>query len=229
MQLTGNEQIKYPRTPYWISSPSVPKDGRYVSDPEKFVNTTVIITEKLDGSTTLLHRGEVYGRNGEISHFPWHGMARKHHAWKTSQPGFEIEGEPAYLWGEDIYGVHSIRYDPVPEEKTFYAFALMLRGRFQRYDWMTWRTNLFDIPVAPVLSLGTFPSVDALNKKIEELHFQPSALGGELEGVVIRTYDKSFAVEDFADNVCKSVRKNHVQVDAVHWRRNWKPCELKRS
>ncbi|WP_420441492.1 hypothetical protein [Candidatus Palauibacter sp.] len=38
-------------------------------------------------------------------------------AWKVNEP-------EAYLYGEDIYGVHSIAYDPVREHETFHAFAL---------------------------------------------------------------------------------------------------------
>ena len=44
-------------------------------------------------------------------------MVKKHHAWKVTEPN-------VYLYGEDIYGVHSITYGPVEEQKTFYAFGL---------------------------------------------------------------------------------------------------------
>ena len=78
----------------------------------------VVVTEKLDGSNTLLHAGQVYGRSVSTpSGGKWMAMVKKHHAWKVTDPN-------VYLYGEDIYGVHSITYGPVGEHKTFYAFAL---------------------------------------------------------------------------------------------------------
>ena len=44
-------------------------------------------------------------------------MVKKHHAWKVNEPD-------VWLYGEDLYGVHSIEYEPVAEHETFYAFAL---------------------------------------------------------------------------------------------------------
>jgi len=44
-------------------------------------------------------------------------MVKKHHAWKITDPD-------VHLYGEDIYGVHSIEYAPVRETETFHAFAL---------------------------------------------------------------------------------------------------------
>ena len=39
-----------------------------------------------------------------------------------------------YLYGEDIYAVHSIAYDPVHEDTTFHAFALRDRdGAFAAF------------------------------------------------------------------------------------------------
>ena len=88
-----------------------------------------MVTEKLDGGNTLLHKGEVYGRSVSApSVGKWMAMVRKHHAWKVTEP--EI-----FLYGEDIYGVHSIEYDPVPENETFYAFALRFAdGSFSSFQ-----------------------------------------------------------------------------------------------
>ncbi len=44
-------------------------------------------------------------------------MVKKHHAWKVTEPD-------VFLYGEDIYGVHSITYGPVPENETFHSFSL---------------------------------------------------------------------------------------------------------
>ena len=196
--------------------------------PEAFLNKPLVITEKLDGSNTLLHQGNVYGRNGtSVSHFPWYSMVWKHHAWKTNYQGSEWLTASAYLYGEDIYGVHSIQYDPVPENATFYAFALVCSQRHLPYEYLEAIRDEFDIPIVPLLYRGAFSTTEEMSAKISEFHSQPSVLGGEREGVVIKV-DAPFYIKDFASNVCKSVRVDHVQVDAVHWRRNWKPCQLTR-
>ena len=109
---------KYPATPYWPWSPAIGRDDNVHTIPGRFVGQAVVVTEKLDGSNTLLHAGKVYGRSVSApSEGKWMAMVKKHHAWKVTEPN-------VYLYGEDIYGVHSITYGPVEEQETFYAFAL---------------------------------------------------------------------------------------------------------
>jgi hypothetical protein len=45
-----------------------------------------------------------------------------------------------------------------------------------------------------------------------------------MEGVVTRNADE-YAVDAFAANVCKYVRKGHVKTDE-HWTKNWKRAHL---
>ena len=107
---------KYPKTPYWPWSPSIGRDDGVHPDPSRFVGEPVVVTEKLDGGNTLLHAGKVYARSVTApSEGKWMAMVKKHHAWKVQEPGVR-------LYGEDIYGVHSIEYEPVAEHETFYAF-----------------------------------------------------------------------------------------------------------
>ena len=61
---------------------------------------------------------------------------------------------------------------------------------------------------------------------MKQAHGEPSVLGGEREGVVLRLA-QGFSVADFQNNVCKSVRFGHVQTDE-HWTRKWKPCRIER-
>ena len=71
----------------------------------------VVVTEKLDGGNTLLHAGKVYARSVLVpSEGPWMAMVKKHHAWKVNEPD-------VWIYGEDIYGVHSIEYGPVREHR----------------------------------------------------------------------------------------------------------------
>ena len=79
-------------------------------------------------------------------------------------------------------------------------------------------------PVVPVLFRGRFRSVAEISAFMKQAHGEASALGGEREGVVLRLA-RGFPLEDFADNVCKSVRYGHVQTDE-HWTRNWRACRI---
>ena len=138
-------------------------------------------------------------------------------------------GEPdVYLYGEDIYGVHSIVYGAVPENETFYAFTLRYAdGAFAPFEKVESYAEQKEIPVIPVLFKGQFESLDELRGFVEHAHSEPSALGGVREGVVLRLA-KGFPAKDFPNNVCKSVRVDHVQTDE-HWTKTWRPCEILRQ
>ncbi len=213
---------KYPRTPYWPFSPTAGDDGPTAVDAGRFVGVPVVVTEKLDGSCTLLHQGAVYARSVDApTSAKWMAMVKKHHAWKVAEPDM-------FLYGEDIYGIHSIEYGPVPENETFYAFALRDgQGLFSSFGTLADYASQRDIPVVPVLFDGTFRSTADLGDFIGEAHAQPSALGGKREGVVVRLA-RSFPASEFSRSICKSVRAGHVQTDQ-HWTRNWRPCRIARA
>ena len=210
---------KYPKTPYWPWSPAPAKEDGVHPEPRRFVGEPVVATEKLDGGNTLLRAGQVYARSvAAPSVDKWMAMVKKHHAWKVQEPD-------VYLYGEDIYGVHSIEYDPVPEQETFRAFALRDReGAFASFADLEAYAKAREIPVVPVLFRGSFQSVGEIRAFVEQAHGEPSALGGEREGVVLRL-ERGFRSAEFARNVCKSVRAGHVQTDE-HWSRNWRPCRI---
>ena len=211
--------VKYPSTPYWPWSPSIGRDDDVHANPDRFVDKDVVVTEKLDGGNTLLHTGKVYARSVSApSEGKWMAMVKKHHAWKVSEPD-------VWLYGEDVYGVHSIEYEPVAEHETFRAFALRDgAGAFAAFTEVEAYAKHREIPVVPVLFRGRFRSVAEIRTFMEQAHGEPSALGGEREGVVMRLA-RGFAAAEFQDNVCKSVRPGHVQSDE-HWTRNWKPCRI---
>ena len=211
--------MKYPSTPHWPWSPSVGNGNAIHANPARFVGEDVVVTEKLDGGNTLIHAGKVYSRSVSApSEAKWMAMVKKHHAWKVTEPD-------VWLYGEDIYGVHSIEYAPVAEQATFYAFALRDgSGAFAPFDELERFAERRDIPVVPVLFRGRFESMRHMHQFMEQAHDQPSALGGEREGVVMRLA-RGFPAAEFQDAVCKSVRPGHVQTDE-HWTRKWKPCRI---
>ncbi len=192
------------------------------ANPQRFVGAPVIATEKLDGGNTLLHGGRVYGRSVSApSDAGWMAMVKKHHAWKV------IEAD-VHLYGEDIYGLHSIAYDPVPEDRTFYAFALRDgAGDFASFAELEAYADSKGIPVVPVLFRGQFDSVGEVRAFLKRAHGERSALGGEREGIVLRLA-RGFPGREFPDIVCKSVRAGHVQTEE-HWMRNWQTCRILRT
>ena len=213
---------KYPKTPYWPWSPFIGRDDAVHPDPRRFVSEPVVVTEKLDGGNTLLHAGEVYGRSVSAPCAgKWMAMVKKHHAWKVREPD-------RYLYGEDIYGVHSIAYDPVPENRTFFAFALRGGdGAFASFSEVEAYAKRQEIPVVPVLFKGRFRSLAEIRAFLERAHGEASLLGGEREGVVLRLA-RGFPAAEFQHSVCKSVRPGHVQSEE-HWTRNWVPCKIARD
>ena len=188
-------------------------------NPDRFVEDPVVVTEKLDGGNTLLHVGKVYARSVSVpSDGKWMAMVKKHHAWKVKE-------RDVYLYGEDIYAVHSIDYGPVAEDETFHAFAIRDGdGAFAGFAEVEKYAKQRKIPVVPVLFRGRFRSVEEIRDFVTRAHETPSMLGGEREGVVLRL-ERGFPAVEFQDNVCKSVRVGHVQTNE-HWTRNWRPCRI---
>ena len=212
--------LKYPRTFHWTSSPGLQNDDRVTQSPNMLINVPVIITEKLDGGNTCLYKGEVYARStGQPSTAGWFSMVRKHHAWKTTTVNDWI------FYGEDLYGVHSISYGAMAENKTFRLFALRKpNGGFA--DWSTVKkmADSMDMETVPVLFEGKFKSDKELSDWFKNNIKEPSSLGGEREGFVVR-HSGLILEDEFAYLVAKYVRAGHVQTDA-HWTKNWKPCKI---
>ena len=210
---------KYPRTPYSPWSAANPHN-RPAPDMTRFVGQQIVITEKLDGSNTLLRRGQACPRSADsASASPWLAMARKHHAWKT------IPLPDLQLYGEDIYGVHAIEYDSVPENATFRLFAARENDAWLSWDAVAALARKLDILTVPVLHRGTPETLRELRREAEALMRQPSAIGPEKEGIIIRIAG-SFPASEFDRSVCKMVRPGHVQPADDHWSNRWRPCSL---
>ncbi len=142
---------KYPRTPYWPHSPTQGRLAERHDCPQRFVGPEVLVTEKLDGGNTMIHRGEVFARSvTEPSRDKWMAMVRKHTAWKVQEPDL-------YLYGEDIYAVHTIEYEPVPEDCTFHAFAIRRGDEFASFSAVEAFAAERDIPMVPVLYAAASP------------------------------------------------------------------------
>ena len=211
---------KYPKTPYWPYSPNLGENPRSLVcvDPQRFVGTRIVATEKLDGSNVLIHRGQAYGRSvSDPSERKWMAMVKKHVAWKVQDPN-------VLLYGEDLYAVHSIEYGPVREDRTFYAFAMRQLDRFAPFADLEAYAVDHGVSVVPVLYCGVFRSLAALRSFVASAHAEPSVLGGDREGVVLWTAN-GFPAAQFERNVCKSVRRSHVKTPDT-WKRTWRTCRI---
>ena len=216
---------KYPRTPMWPGSPSRNRDDRNTPDPEAYMNTILVITEKIDGTGILINQGMVKPRSTDPSNAPepWLAMARKHHAWKTSDP----RHADLLLYAEDIYAVHAIEYDPVPETETtrVFASASLATGYFHPWEETVALCADLEIPTVPVLFAGETADLESLQNKLTQMHAAPSELGPQREGMVIRRRG-AYTHQTMHRFVCKSVRADHVQ-STQHWTRGWRRCALR--
>jgi hypothetical protein len=213
---------KYPRTAHWPWSETIHSDDNTSDCSERFIKTPVIITEKLDGGNTCLFDGQVYARSTDApASDGWFAMVKKHQVWKTV-------GNTDYIYyGEGLYGIHSVEYDPLAENSTYFLFAVReaATGVFLSWEEVELHAEELGVLTVPVVFSGEFASVEELTAFLKTERKSPSALGPEKEGFVIRR-PNSFHATDFLQNVVKFVRAHHVQTDQ-HWRRNWQPCRLK--
>ena len=210
---------RFPHILHWPTGGEVPRGDRVIRDPQGFVGPELVISEKLDGANTLLHRGEVYdGRSVSLpSTAGWHAMVKKHHGWKTRPYS-------VLVYGEDIFGIHSIEYEPVLESSTYYVFAIRQGDLFESYRDTALKAQGFGLETTPLLWRGKVSSIQDLDDLVKAEMSRPSVLGGEREGVVIRL-EQAFSVGDFARSIAKCVRPGHVQSDE-HWSRNWRQAQV---
>lgn len=218
---------KWPHTLNWPWSPTKHSDDSTHARPETFVGTEVIITEKLDGGNTCLFQGEVYARSvAGPSRDGWMAMVRKHHAWKTLTLSQDL-----VFNGEDLYGIHSITYEPMLESQTFRLFGVRSVERCANnpnmvmgWDYIEQAAAELEVPTVPVLFRGVFASTDAITNWFDTHLKEPSSIGGaDREGFVIRLPG---SILDWEEGAAKYIRPKHVQTDQ-HWRVNWQPCTLK--
>lgn len=210
--------MKYPRTLHLPSSQSVTSDDRVLGSVNQFLSKKIVITEKLDGSNTALTKEGVYGRShADFTRNPWDQKS-----WELWNIIRNDLSEGVYVFGEGMYGIHSIEYTNL--NSYFYIFGVRDNGLWISWDEVEEYSYILNIPTVPVLFKGIIDVESDFNLLIDKLVSSKSILGGEREGVVIRTYD-SFDNDEFMNNVGKWVRKGHVKTTS-HWTRNWQKAKL---
>lgn len=210
---------KYNRTYHLPFSKGTTNDDKISDSIDPLINCDVVITEKLDGENTAMVNNGVYARShATFTTSPWSREVRQIHDMKVRD---QLEDD-LYLFGENLEGIHSIEYNNL--EDYFYLFGARSNNLWLDWEKVEEYAYLLDLKLAPVLFKGVFSNEQELKSKVEELVKIPSSLGGEKEGVVIRT-KKQFDEEYFSTHVQKWVRENHVKTDE-HWTRNWKKAKV---
>ena len=211
---------KYNRTYHLPYSPGTTSDDKISNDISSLIGSEIVITEKLDGENTGMTNDGVYARShATFTTSAWSREVRQLHDIKVK--GNLSEGE--FIFGENLEGVHSIEYTNL--KSYFYIFGVRDNNIWVPWNSVEEYSYLLDIPTVPVLFRGVVNTEKELKELVERLVLEPSELAGEREGIVVRSAGM-FHNDDFADNVAKWVRANHVTTDE-HWSRNWKKSKIK--
>lgn len=193
------DRCKYPRTPHAPSSPGGTADDTRLRDMSAFAGRRVVGTVKMDGENSTLYRDGLHARSIDGRSHPSRDWLKSFHA--------GVAGDIPEGWRvvvENMYAVHSIRYDTLPS----YAVGLSVwdaanacLGWDDTLEWL----RLLGIVPARVVFDGTF----------DEATFRRLALPDGEEGTVWRLADP-FPYAAFGRSVAKVVRAGHVATDA-HW------------
>ncbi|MCP4439621.1 MAG: RNA ligase family protein [Aureispira sp.] len=207
---------KYGRTYHFPFSEGATSDDKILQDWENILTEELVMTEKLDGENTCLKASGVYARShGSPTRNPWAG-----NMWPIWERVSNDLGD-LEVFGENLYGVHSIEYEQLPY--FFFVFAIRDGERWLSWEEVLFYAELLELPTIPVLEIGRFEAAQ-IKQLIADRMEQGSVFGGDCEGFVFRNAD-SFHVDDFKNNVLKYVRRNHVKTNQ-HWTRNWQKAKL---
>jgi len=248
-----NESRKYCRSLHAQISLGTSSDDRFM--PTGYVKSfaekkTLVLTEKLDGQNNCFSKRGVFARSHAApSEHPWDRPMRER--WELIKKDLNnLE-----LFGENMYGIHSIAYKNL--ESFFYVFAVREGERWLSWEEVTFYASIFDFPVVPEIPITHKLSHFLDENKDENVALEKwltknlgmtweqsvetaGLLGGYdpitgnpcSEGFVIRnkagfaTNNGDLPVEpNEFDNLFKLVRPSHVQTD-IHWTKTWKAAKL---
>lgn len=211
---------KYNRTYHLPWSPGATSDDKVSKSIGNLIGIDIVITEKLDGENCGMTNDGVYARShATFTTSDWSREVRQIHDIKVRG---QLE-DNVYLFGENVEGIHSIEYSNL--KSYFYLFGVRDNNIWTPWESVEEYAYLLDLELAPVLFKGKVNSEKELKDLVDNLVNKTSELGGEREGIVVRNAGL-FHNDDFADNVMKWVRANHVTTDE-HWTRRWKRAKIK--
>jgi hypothetical protein len=186
-----------------VGSPGMSSDDKVIKSMDAFEGQEVVITEKMDGENSTLYCDYYHARSVDSKHHSSRDWLKRFHA----EIGFNIPAEYR-VCGENMFAKHSIGYENL--KSYFYGFSVWSNNPNVCLEW-DFTMEMFEllgiVPV-PVLYRGTYdPNV--LTEIIAGLDTTKQ------EGVVMRL-TRAIPYERFNTEVCKWVRKGHVQTDE-HW------------
>ena len=216
--------MKYPRTYHLPYSPGATKDDKKLQGDwfKYYQGKEIVITEKLDGENIHMNQKDCYARSdGAPTRSPW-----SRNIWDPQEGLYwrikTLIGSNETLFGENLYGEHSIHYDKLPSY--FHLFAVSTESMWESWQSVKLFGAILGVKTVPELWRGIVYNEKQLEELVNRFVKEPSVYGDTREGVVVRLTN-SFPLDDFKNCVCKWVRPNHVQTDE-HWTKNWKKANL---
>jgi hypothetical protein len=193
--------IKYGRTFHLPISPGATSDDKIMSSLDGLLGDDLVVTEKMDGENTTLHRLGSHARSPDGRHHPSGDWLKAFAAGICPQLA---EGER--IVGENLYARHSVSHSALPS--WFLGFGWIVDGVVQPWDLTLVRFEELGVQPVPVLYRGPYrPRL-----------FEDLAQGLDLtrqEGFVARIAG-AFAEAEMPRRMGKYVRAGHVQSE-VHW------------
>ena len=142
---------KYQRSLHAHISLGTTSDDRFM--PAGYVRSfaqkpALVLTEKLDGQNNCFNRYGVFARSHAApSQHPWDKPLRER--WQHIRHDLgDLE-----LFGENLYGIHSIAYHAL--ESYYYLFAVREGGRWLGWEEVQYYAALFDFPTVPEIPITT--------------------------------------------------------------------------
>jgi hypothetical protein len=192
---------KYGRTYHLPISPGASADDKVLRSVDGLIGTDLVITEKMDGENTTIHRHGTHARSPDSGYHASRDWLKAFAAGISPQLA---DGER--IVGEYVFARHAVGYDALPSY--FLGFAWILSGQFQSWDDTTARFSELSITAVPVLHRGPYrPRLFEDIAAALDLHKQ--------EGFVVRAAS-TFHEAEMDRLLGKYVRAGHVQ-SAEHW------------
>jgi hypothetical protein len=210
--LKDADLVKFGRTLHVPFSPGATSDDKIHKSLDHFVGREVVVTEKLDGENTTMARARIHARSLTSSdHWTQHRVKQLYSErikWKLDLPQF---ADIHRICGENLQGLHSIKYDKLAAY--FYCFAIVDRQNV-RFSWddMSIFAQELGLTMAPLIKRGVY-----YEGFLDDIDLSKSSVGSfGIEGYVMTLAD-SFSMDEYQTWVAKYVRANHVTTDE-HWK-----------
>jgi len=195
---------KYGRTFHLPISLGATSDDKVMSSLDGLKVDDLVITEKMDGENTTIHREGTHARSPDSRYHPSRDWLKAFSAGISPQLA-----DNERIVGENLYAKHSIGYEALPSY--FMGFSWIIGNEIQPWDATLIRFEELGITPVEVLYRGQF--TDRLFQGLaDQLDLEKQ------EGFVARDA-AGFSETEMPNRMGKYVRANHVQSE-THWMRS---------